>query len=112
MATYSREDMLRMQEDALKRVREMQRRAQETVRSSGETAFSETQPAPEEQPRQKKAPCEPPPANTAASPLAGWAQKMLPNMDEDGLLLLCLLLLLQREQADTPLVLALLYILF
>lgn len=137
MADYSREDIASMQEDALRRVRDMQRQMQEKLgrapQPSSEERFSEEQQNPlepslqdasdghdsETEPDQEdfepQTFSEQTPQNShrkaapKPSPMGNWI-KSFTKMDNDNLFLLLLILLLQRENVDQTLILALFYI--
>ena len=88
--------MLKAQEEAKRRVMEMQSRSRFLSHGGEEPRPSQQPPPPE--------PRRPPPAPASGSP------DPLLSADTDKLLLLSLCLLLQREDADPFLLMALLYI--
>ena len=125
---YSENDILRMQQDAIGRVREMQRRAQKTIddtntaqrdlannrrHEAGERQHSEAvslsaQPSPEfafASPGESVIEHAP----RRSNPIGSIIKNL--NLDSEDLLLIALIILLIREDADISLIVALVYLL-
>lgn len=124
MAQYSQRDIVAMQQDAIRRVQEMQRRAQRQVLSSKaqqegalieeisypeETAPEGNQTLPQKQVAGVRAKDGGGLLDSVRSFLPSSLQSAL-DLDNDKILLILLILFLQREGADTILILALLYL--
>ena len=109
---YTNEEILAMQKDAIRRVNEMRRMSEEKLR---QTAPSEQQPPspPPSSPKtdEKPAPAQEAPASTEHP--SGGLTAILQSFggDRETMLLLALFFLLIKEEADTSLILALVYIL-
>ena len=108
---YTNEEILAMQKDAIRRVNEMRRMSEEKLR---QTAPPEQQPSPpSSSPKtdEKPAPAQEAPASTEHP--SGGLTAILQSFggDSETMLLLALLFLLIKEEADTSLILALVYIL-
>ena len=107
---YTNEEILAMQKDAIRRVNEMRRMSEEKLR---QTAPPEQQPSPPSSPKtdEKPAPAQEAPASTEHP--SGGLTAILQSFggDRETMLLLALLFLLIKEEADTSLILALVYIL-
>ncbi len=122
---YSDADMLRMQQDAIRRVHEMQRRASNAVQSGGAVPVAYGQEGashrqPVHNPFQR--PISPPspisnqdhrPANQQSSPFSGIKGILdsLKGSSDTILILALLLVLLNNDEQDMLLTLALLYLL-
>lgn len=106
---YSNEEIMAMQRDAIRRVNEMRRISEEKLRQSAaaqpEKAVTPEQHKPPEKPEESPEK----PDGDSSGGLGALLQTIAG--DHETLLLLALLLLLIREGADTPLILALVYVL-
>ena len=129
--TYSQDNIAAMQEDALKRVRDMQKRAQQRVKQNQPfdiydnlvennfqakniddkiekttpnqyfTDFSS--PPPKKEAKKSKKP-------QSQNMFSSLIQNIIPDMENDRIFLLFLILMLQRQNCDNGLLLALFYI--
>lgn len=108
---YTNEEILAMQKDAIRRVNEMRRMSEEKLR---QTAPPEQQPPPPPSSSSKEE--HPLPVQEVSAPAerpSGGLTAILQSFggDRETMLLLALLFLLIKEEADTSLILALVYIL-
>ena len=110
--SYSNEEILAMQKDAIRRVNEMRRMSEEKLR--------QTAPPVQEEPKSSSGEEADPPKGSTASICGadtgqptGGLTALLKSFggDRETMLLLALLFLLIKEEADTSLILALVYIL-
>ena len=129
--TYSQDNIAAMQEDALKRVRDMQKRAQQRVKQNQPfdiydnlvennfqakniddkvekttpnqyfTDFSS--PPPKKEAKKSKKP-------QSQNMFSSLIQNIIPDMENDRIFLLFLILMLQKQKCDNSLLLALFYI--
>lgn len=123
---YTSEELLAMQKDAIRRVNEMRRLSEEKLRQSGAAPVMNTPPpsepqkkAPEKETANKSVPRETAALAETAAPSrsvvgqSGGLSALLQKLggDRETMLLLALLFLLIKEEADVSLILALVYIL-
>ena len=109
---YTNEEILAMQKDAIRRVNEMRRMSEEKLRQTAPPEQQPPSPPPSSpQTDEKPAPAQEAPASTEHP--SGGLTAILQSFggDRETMLLLALLFLLIKEEADTSLILALVYIL-
>lgn len=117
--TYTEEDIMRMQQEAVSRVHEMQERAQNMTYYDYESkpAIGEHQDRQVIEAESRIVPVEMPPLPQESSPVVqtngDQSHGLLDhfNLDSESLLILGLIYLLYNEKADTPLLMALGYLL-
>lgn len=111
---YTNEEILAMQKDAIRRVNEMRRMSEEKLR---QTAPPEQQPPspppPSPKEDEKPLPVQEQEISAPTEHSSGGLTAILQSFggDRETMLLLALLFLLIKEEADTSLILALVYIL-